>query len=66
MQRATEKELQMIRKEKRRIWNTNYKRWIASDPCFDLKYELHWSHIYDGIPGGWYLKKKNDYKYRNY
>ena len=59
MQRTYKEKLQIIRKEKRRIWNMNYRRWMASDPFFDLKYELHYSHVYDGIPSGWYLRKKS-------
>jgi len=50
---------QIIRREKRRIWNLNYKRWTAIDPLFDIKYELCYSHVYNGMPGGWYLKRRN-------
>jgi len=46
-----------IVEEKRRIWNANYKRWIQNDPLFDLKYELCYSYVYKGVPGGWFLKK---------
>jgi len=49
----------IIVQEKRRIWNANYKRWIQNDPMFDLKYELCYSYVYKGVPGGWFLKKKN-------
>ena len=58
MKRVTEKERKLIRKEKRRIWNVNHKQWSASDPNFDMKYELCYSYIYRGVPGGWYLYKK--------
>jgi len=46
-----------IRQEKRRVWNANYVRWARSDPLFDLKYELCYSYVYNGVPGGWFLKK---------
>ena len=46
-----------IQKEKRRIWNMNYKRWFAIDPFFATKNTLCYSYIYKGIPGGWYLQK---------
>ena len=46
-----------IQAEKRRIWNLNYKRWTRVDPLFGMKYELCYSHVYNGMPGGWYLKK---------
>ena len=46
----------IIRAEKRRIWNMNYKRWTRTDPLFSMKYELCYSYVYDSMPGGWYLK----------
>jgi len=46
-----------IRAEKRRIWNMNYKRWTRVDPLFSMKYELCYSYVYNGMPGGWYLKR---------
>ena len=49
---------EIINKEKRRIWATNYRRWFAADPHFDLKYELSYSYTYNGKPAGWFLKKK--------
>ena len=47
----------IIVQEKRRVWNANYKRWIQNDPMFDFKYELCYSYVYKGVPGGWFLKK---------
>jgi len=58
MKRVTPEERKLIRNEKRRIWNMNYKRWSALDPNFDMKYELCYGYIYRGFPGGWYLHKK--------
>ena len=42
----------IIVQEKRRVWNANYKRWIQNDPMFDFKYELCYSYVYKGVPGG--------------
>ena len=49
-----------ISREKRRVWNQNYRRWVASDPNFAMKYELCYSYVYEGIPGGWFLQKIDD------
>lgn len=49
----------IIQQEKRRVWNANYNRWIATDPNFASKYELCYSYTLKGIPHGWFLKKKN-------
>ena len=60
MKRMEERQLlrKNIKKEKRRIWNMNYRRWHALDPNFDMKYELCYSYVYKGIPYGWTLCEK--------
>ncbi len=52
----------IINQEKQRVWNQNYRTWISIDPNFASKYELCYSYVYDGIPGGWFLRKiSNEY-----
>lgn len=63
MQKTYDEERKLIRNEKRRIWNMNYRKWSEADPNFDMKYELCYSFIYQGIPSGWHLQKKRR-KYR--
>jgi hypothetical protein len=46
-----------INEEKRRVWNMNYRRWVERDPNFAATNELCYSYVFDGLPGGWFLKK---------